>query len=146
MKKLLILTLSLLSMQLMFAQESEQEILDEFFKLYNSNTSEAIDYIYSSNKWIDNEGEAVQNIKTKLNELQPLLGTYYGGEFVHKGQLGESFVTYIYLAKYERQPLRFTFEFYKADDTWITYSFKFDDSFDDDLEELMMDDYMRRRN
>ena len=143
MKKILILTFALFTIHLSFAQKSEKEIVDRFFELYKTNTNEAVNYIYGLNKWIDLEGEAVRNVRDKLNQYKELVGTYYGEEFIYKGEFGQSFVTYIYLVKYERQPIRFTFKFYKAKDTWMTYSFSFDDNFDEEFEEIIRNEYMR---
>lgn len=36
-----------------------------------------------------------------------------------------------------RTPIRFTFEFYKPKDSWVVYSFKYDDAFDDDVENII---------
>ena len=143
MKKITTLIFSLAIISQAICQESERDILDKFFETYKENSSEAIDYIYSFNKWIDAEGDAVKQLKSQLKQSEELVGEYHGEEFLFKGELGESFVTYIYFAKYERQPIRFTFEFYKPNNKWIVYSFKFDDSFDDDLENIMKYEYMR---
>ncbi|WP_190811443.1 hypothetical protein [Flagellimonas sp. S3867] len=142
---LIIVLLSVLSSNQIFSQESEKEILDNFFEIYQKDTSKAVDYIYSNTKWIDSEGDSVKRLKSQLKQYEELVGEYFGEEFLYKGKLGQSFLTYIYLAKYERQPFRFTFEFYKANDKWIVYSFKFDDSFDDDLEEVIKYDYMQTK-
>jgi hypothetical protein len=146
MKNILILTFVIISMNQVFCQESEKEILNNFFEIYKTNSTKAVDYIYSSNKWIDSEGDAVKQLKSQLKQYEELVGDFYGEEFIYKSELGESFITYIYLAKYERQPFRFTFEFYKPNDKWTLFSFKFDDSFDDDLEDVIKYEYMRSKH
>ncbi len=42
---------------------------------------------------------------------------------------------YSYLVKYDRQPLRFIFKFYKLNDKWVLYSYALDDSLDDEIQE-----------
>ena len=84
-------------------------------------------------------------LKIQLKQYEELIGEYYGEEFLYKGNLGESFTTYVYLVKYERQPVRFTFEFYRPKDVWMVYSFKFDDNFDEDFEDIIKYKYMNRQ-
>ena len=74
------------------------------------------------------------------------MGDYQGEEFIYKGGIGESFSTYIYLVKYDRQPIRFTFEFYRPKEKWILYSFKFDDNFDEDFEEAIKSEYLKSKS
>ena len=40
-----------------------------------------------------------------------------------------------YLVKYDRQPIRFTFQFYKPNKEWRIHSFKYDGNIDDEIEE-----------
>ena len=145
MKKILLLGLFVLSANLVFSQDSEQVIIDEFFEIFAKNSEKAINFIYNTNDWIDADGDAVTKLKIQLKQYEELIGEYYGEEFLYKGNLGESFTTYVYLVKYERQPVRFTFEFYRPKDVWMVYSFKFDDNFDEDFEDIIKYKYMNRQ-
>lgn len=145
MKRLLTVLFTLLFLNSMFCQENEKEILTIFFEKFESSPSEALDYIYSTNKWIDGNGDAIKQLKGKFNQYEELLGEYLGEEFIFKSKLGSSFASHVYFAKFDRQPLRFTFTFYKAKDVWVLYSFKFDDSFDKDFEEMQKISYMDSR-
>ena len=138
----MIVLISLLSINHATGQKSEKDIVDKFFEIYKTDQVKAIDYIYSTTQWIDGEGDGVKKLKGQLMQSRELLGEYIGEEFLHKGELGEDFSIYIYFAKYDRQPLRFTFQFYKPKDEWMIYSFKFDDNFDDDLENLLKYEYL----
>lgn len=40
-----------------------------------------------------------------------------------------------YLLRYDRQLIRFTFQFYKPDKEWMLYSLSFDVTLDDEVEE-----------
>ncbi|MEK6152143.1 hypothetical protein WIW50_02730 [Flavobacteriaceae bacterium 3-367] len=143
--RILLIAITLILAEQGFSQDAKKEILDNFFEIYKEDTSEALDYLYGTTKWVDANGESVKQLKGQLKQYGELVGEYHGEEFVYEGKIGNSFVTYIYLVKYERQPFRFTFEFYKANDKWIVYSFKFDDSFDDDLEEIMKYEYLQTK-
>ena len=143
MKKFLILTFLLLSVNQAFCQESEKDLLDKFFEMYRTNSTEALDYIYGTNKWVSSNADGIKQLKIQIKQYEELVGDFYGEEFIYRGSFGENFVIYIYIVKYERQPFRFTFKFYKPDDKWFLYAFKFDDEFDDDFEEIVKYEYMR---
>jgi len=64
-----------------------------------------------------------------------LLGKYHGFEKIVRKELGESLVLESYLVKYDRQPLRFTFKFYKPNDKWILFNFQYDEDVDEELSE-----------
>ena len=144
MKTYLILVSLFMSIGLQ-AQTQERNITAKFFQLFEKDPSEAVDYIYSLNKWIDLKSDAVLNVKGKLGQYKDLLGAYHGHEFIAESRLGDCFSVYVFLAKYDRQPLRFTFEFYKPKDEWIVYSFQFEDNFDDDMVEMMKLDYFKTK-
>lgn len=74
-------------------------------------------------------------MKQKLNQSTIDLGKYYGYELigVHKAGESESLVIYSYLIKYEFQPIRFQFVFYKPLDKQMIYNFQFDFDINDDL-------------
>ena len=40
-----------------------------------------------------------------------------------------------YFVAFERQPLRFSFQFYRAKDTWVTHSFEYRDDIDEWVKE-----------
>lgn len=124
-------------------QEKEGKIITKFFELFKKDSEQALDYLYGLNKWIDNEGEGVIQLKSQIKDFETQVGAYYGEEFIHKHKLGKDLSAYVYLVKYDRQPLRFTFKFYRPKDKWMIYSFKFEDSFETDLDEVMKYDYLR---
>lgn len=119
------------------SQESPDKMIEEFFERFEtSGSSDALDYIYSTNNWVSKNKEAIDNLKTQLARFNnDLVGKYYGYEKITEKSIGESYSLFSYFAKFDRQFLRFTFQFYKPDDIWKIASFQFDDSFDDELEE-----------
>ncbi|SEB08190.1 hypothetical protein [Marinobacterium iners] len=129
--KILISTILFLVSFESFAYQKE---IDKFFKLYEEGRIvEAVDSIYSTNKWMSNKSDEIQNVKTQMQNLQTLVGEYHG-----KVKLGEESLedrlTYIsYLTMFERQPVRLEFVFYRPKDKWIIYSYSFDDNIDEEL-------------
>lgn len=123
----LLIVLSLESM----ANDKE---IEKFFKLYDSGKiSEAVDSIYSTNKWIDRKSDDIEKMKSQLSNLGSLIGEYYGREELGNSEVNGRLMYVSYLALFERQPVRLEFVFYKPNKEWIIYSFSFDDSIDDEL-------------
>lgn len=132
---LIFLLISLLQVLTGYSQKQAEEITGKFFQLYQEKSSdEAIDYVFSTNKWLSAEQTNIANIKTQLKKGLQLIGTYYGYELIQKKFLSESYVLMSYLLKYERQPVKFTFILYKPDSVWQVQNMKFDDKLEDDIE------------
>ncbi len=125
-----------LSLLFSSAQTSIDEITTEFFSLYSKSPHKAIDYAFSSNKWMmDRKKDAVESIKRKVAGDIELLGKYYGYEKITSKSIGDSFVLVSFMVKYDRQPIRFTFVFYMPDNKWQLQNFKYDVALDEELEE-----------
>ncbi|NLN24630.1 MAG: hypothetical protein GX163_03040 [Bacteroidetes bacterium] len=135
MKKLLIVLLITTSGSL-FAQSSPENLINDFFVTYEKDAGKAVKDLYATNKWTERIKDGIANIVSSVNGFtESYMGKYYGYELITKKKFSESFVLYSYLVKYDRQPLRFTFKFYKANDKWTLNSFSFDDSFGHEIEE-----------
>ncbi len=119
-----------------FGQLGPGQVLERFFNKYRYNPQEAVEFIFSQNPIFEGEAaQQAQNVQAKLSQAIPVLGRYYGREPIAKKEIGSSLVLYSYLIQYERQPIRFTFKFYKPDREWFLLSFAFDDNLSDELEE-----------
>jgi|WetSurMetagenome_2_1015567.scaffolds.fasta_scaffold96227_2 hypothetical protein len=118
------------------AQEPEK-LIEKFFNIYrDSGVDDALDNIFSTNEWmIQRSKDDIDNVKVQLKSLIQIIGEYYGNEIITQKSIGESFKLYSYLIKYDRQPIRFTFIFYKSKDTWKLYNFQYDQNLADELEE-----------
>ena len=117
-----------------WAKSYEQEIENFFIFYAQGEIVQAVDSIYSTNRWINVTSDQVLNLKGQLTALQPMLGTYLGQDRIGHHSYGERLIQVTYLALFERQPLRMEFTFYRPKDDWIIYSFSFDDSADGDLQ------------
>ncbi|WP_371195162.1 hypothetical protein [Glaciecola sp. SC05] len=132
--KVLITIVLMLNALNSFAYQKE---IDKFFKLYEmGKVTEAVDSIYSTNKWMTQKTDDIQNVKTQLQNLQALVGEYHGKEELGSEELKERLIYVSYLAMFERQPIRLEFVFYRPQEDWIIYSFSFDDTIDDELEDF----------
>ncbi len=139
MKTLIVLIVTIISSTLALSAQSStntetQKIVDEFFKVYKKKGhKEAVSELLATNKWIS-EASAFE-VSTKLAEVVDQIGEFQGHEKIKESKYGNSMIHYTYLVKYDRQPLRFLFRFYRPDDKWQTQGFEYEVEFSDDLDE-----------
>jgi hypothetical protein len=111
------------------------DLVNTFFKKYkDEGTSAAVDYIFGTNKYFTNTAGITQ-LKAKLDSLRQGIGNYLGKDLIVQKNASNSLVFYSYLVKHEIQPIRFTFMFYKPQNDWVLYRFKYDDQMDAELED-----------
>lgn len=109
-----------------------RKLMDTFFEKYKTNPGEAVDFIFGTNT--DIAQEQVKELKEKLSTIGVLAGKYYGQEQITAQKATSSLVYFSFLVKHEK-PIRFIFMFYKPNDKWKIFKFKFDDQVDAELEE-----------
>lgn len=135
MKKLLFVLLISISGNL-FAQSSPQNMINDFFTTYEKDAGRAVKELYATNKWTERIKDKIDKIIGTVNGFtESYMGKYYGYEIITIKKFSESFELYSYLVKYDRQPIRFIFKFYKPNDKWVLYSYSLDDSLDDEIQE-----------
>ena len=131
----------LLSLMMLFtlpvtASDYQQQI-DTFFKnLKEGNINAAVSELYSSNAYVSAIPDQIQQVKNQLSALDGLVGKMLNLEKLDTYQVGNSMVHVTYVAVYDRQPIRFEFQFFKAADEWRVYSMSFDDDLDDEIKVL----------
>jgi len=136
MKKLLVLFVISISTLVVNAQNQPKDIIDKFFNLYESNgADDALDYIFSTNKWMKNSQKSIDDLKYKLKGTIELIGEYYEYHHIVTRTISGHLELHSYIVKYDRQPLRFSFLLYKPDKLWRLQNFQFDDNLDTELEE-----------
>jgi hypothetical protein len=116
-------------------QTTANEITDKFFSIYSKDPLKAVDYAFSTNKWFDKQQDAVVGVKNKINNLTELVGDYYGYELLAEKSAGPNVKIITFIARYDREPLRFIFLMYKAKDSWRVNNFSFDEDLGDELTE-----------
>lgn len=116
-----------------------------FFLTYEEKgIYKALDKIFQSNDWLFKQStNDIENLKKDLNTHINLLGDYHGYEIVSERFTGECLINYSCIVKYDRQPLRFSFMFYKASSTWVLYDFKYDNNLIDELNEAAKFYYLK---
>ncbi|MEI6765726.1 MAG: hypothetical protein WCM76_08805 [Bacteroidota bacterium] len=116
------------------AQTAPEDITNRFFELYQEKGSDAaVEYIFSTNVWLNNAQSEVAAIKLQLKKGIAIIGQYYGYELIEKKMLGESYAMMSYMLRYSRQPIKFTFILYKPDKNWQVQNMKFDDRLETDI-------------
>lgn len=106
-----------------------------FSQLQAGAYQQAVDFIYSDNPWISAKSDEVQKLKTQFVGLPDLLGSYLSYERLVKVTTANRLVFIQYFVAFERQPIKFTFQFYKPRDKWMIFSF----SYADDIEEMLVE-------
>lgn len=128
MKAVLAILFSLVIWQTGFSQAGCDSIPEKFFNEFGTKGSDAaVDWVYSTNKYIRSNIQANLKVKTELKKIISLIGTYKGYELMKKKIVSPSYVQLYYLAKFERQPLKFTFVLYKPADKWQLQKLQFND-------------------
>lgn len=135
MRKILIILLIAISGNLL-AQNSPKDLINDFFTTYKKDAGKAIRNLYKTNVWTERIKDDIENVVITVNGFtKDYMGEYYGYELITTKKFSESFELYSYLVKYDRQPIRFIFKFYKPNDKWVLYSYSLDDKIDDEIEQ-----------
>ncbi len=123
-----------------FSQAGPEEIVKKFFSDFEtSGSSVALDNLYATNEWMELNQEAIENLKEKMGTLtEDVIGTYYGYELIATNKFSSVYEIHSYLVKYDRQPIRFVFQFYKPTDRWRIYSFEYDGNFVEQMKESVL--------
>ena len=132
-----ILILAFFTISVSFAQDSPEDMVQNFFDKYKSEGSTpALDYLYDLNDWVGNSSDDVIALKNQMKNLtEDYVGKFYGYEHLLDKNLNDCYVLKSYIVKYGRQPLRFTFQFYKPNDKWIFHGFSYDANLTEEVKE-----------
>jgi hypothetical protein len=132
--KYLIFSLILLLSLPALSQKNPEDILDPFFDTFEHSPDKAITYIFTTNPYIKQNQDGIDRIKERLNTSRKLLGEYYGEELTKLQSIGDSFVKYTYMLKYDRQPVKIEIVLYRPNEIWTLYTMQFDDKLSKDFE------------
>ena len=137
MKNYFVIFIVLVFSNSLIAQSSPEEIVEEFFEIYkDKGSTSALNFIYSKNDWISQSSDDVILLKNQMESLtEDYVGKYYGQELILEKKISDSYILKSYLVKYGRQPLRFTFQFYKPNDKWLFHGFSFDANLTEEVKE-----------
>src|SRR5437879_2763681 len=114
-------------------QQMPTDISKKFFEVYAVKPMDAIDYIFSGttlNKQVKDDITAIKkNLKVTIDQG----GAYNGYELITEKSVGNTLKLMSYIAKYDKQPVRFIFIYYKPKDAWKIYTFQFNTNLDEEL-------------
>lgn len=129
----IVLFVAMMGIGYSYSQDDSQRLINNFFTTYEKDKGQAFDSIFKSNPYFTKT--QISYIKDTLNKFLSQLENYCGYELVHTQFPGnsKSMVLYYYIVKYERQPVKFVFVFYKPKETWMLYNFLFNGEVDTDL-------------
>lgn len=117
------------------AADYKQEI-DNFFDLYKKGEiDKAVDAIYQTNPYVASIPDQIKTVKTQLGAVEGLVGKLHTLELVDTYEVGKSLVHVTYMGIYDRQPVKFEFQFFKLKDGWRIYAFSFDANVFEKIEE-----------
>lgn len=142
--KIILVLLFVLPTVTSFSQNDPQKIIDHFFSLYKEkNPDAALDFLFGTNKWMNDSKDQIGNVKSKLNGTIKQLGTYNGYNLICKKTIGGNLSLYTFIVRYDRQPLRFSLLFYNPSSQWRLQNFSYDDDMDEELREAAKADRLK---
>lgn len=111
----------------MVAQQTPDQIIEQFFDDYQTNEPGAvIDSLYTHMPAAEDISEDIARLKSQFTGLKDVVGKYRGYDLITEKSIADKFNVYSYLVRYDRQPVRFVFVFYKPADQWGLFSFSYD--------------------
>lgn len=119
-------------------KDDGQELIVKFFELYKTKGYDAaVRYSWSTNKWIPASPDDMSKIILSLGKVVDNMGEFLGQEELKSKKVGSRFRIVSYLVYYQRDPVRFTFELYRNNQSWEISDFVFDTQFEQEIEESM---------
>jgi hypothetical protein len=118
------------------AQAQEQnpaDISKKFFEIYAAKPLDAIDYLFADVKKIKQVSDDITAIKKNLKMTIDQDGANNGYELITEKNVGANLRLQSYMVKYDKQPVRFIFIYYRPKDVWKIYTFQFNTNMDEEL-------------
>ena len=118
--------------------ESPKYLVNNFFEIYETKgVNVALDNIFQTNEYMVKQSKSdIETLKESLSSFINLIGNYHGYEIISEYSMGKSITHYCCIVKYDTQPIRFNFTFYKSSDTWVLYNFNYDNKIVNELDEM----------
>jgi hypothetical protein len=118
-----------------YAEEFDGVLEKALHLLESGKYDEGVEFIYSTNKWVDSSSDAVINTKNHLKSMSRLIGEFRYREKLAETWMGTRYVHLVYAFGYDRQPIRIQFALYNpTGEKWVFNSFSFDSNLTDGLE------------
>ncbi|MDR0232142.1 MAG: hypothetical protein LBI82_08500 [Dysgonamonadaceae bacterium] len=137
MKQFIYIGLMLLLISCNEKVNTPKSLVTDFFEIYEKQGSDiALNTIFQTNKYMINETNAIENLKESLISHINIIGNYHGYEIISEYPVGKSIKHYTCIVNYDKQPLRFNFTFYNANNSWVLYGLNFDNKIMDELDSM----------
>jgi hypothetical protein len=137
MKKILLtlcpLLLFIYTAKAQVQQQNPTDISKKFFELYAAKPLDAIDYLFSDVKKNKQVSDDITAIKKNLKMTIDQDGVNNGYELITEKSVGANLKLQSYMVKYDKQPVRFIFIYYRPKDVWKIYTFQFNTNMDEEL-------------
>jgi hypothetical protein len=137
MKKILLtlcpLLLFICTTKAQMQEQNPTDISKKFFEIYTAKPMDAIDYLFSDVKKIRQVSDDITAIKKNLKMTIDQGGVNNGYELITEKNVGNNFKLQSYMVKYDKQPVRFIFIYYRPKDAWKIYTFQFNTNMDEEL-------------
>ena len=114
-------------------QQTPADISKKFFELYATKPMDAVDQLFADVKKNKQVNDDITAIKKNLKVTIDQDGDYYGYEPITEKNVGTTLKLLSYMVKYDKQPVRFVFIYYKPKDVWKIYTFQFNTNLDEEL-------------
>jgi hypothetical protein len=143
MKKLLLLALFGLLALPAYCQLDHTTLVELFFTEYAAiGPEKALEHLYATSPAPQRSRAAFEQQREALRRLTPHdVGAFRGYSRLDSRGLGLYLVSSSYLVRYEQQPVRFTFTFYKGTDRWGLHAFRIDTDLVQELNETLRVNY-----
>jgi len=114
-----------------------------FFETYeNQGIDIALNTIFQTNEYMVKQSQNdLQQLRESLHSLVNAIGNYHGYEIISEYSLGKSIMHFCCIVKYDIQPIRFNFTFYKPDNSWRLQNFNFDNSLITEMNDMAKYNY-----
>lgn len=125
--KALLFLVSLLLITCDSSDSNSRTAITTFFEQFKTEGSDvAIDHLFATNKWTKESKEQIEITKANFKTALKLLGDYHGYEELSIIKVSDNLKHFVYLARFERQPLRLSFTLYRPFDKWQVQNFNYD--------------------
>jgi len=110
-----------------------RKISDEFMqRVMSNNIPAAFELVEPYFPLPENEFSMLQMQSVKqLGMVGQRFGSQISYEFIKEASVNDIFIKHVYLQKYEKHAVRWTFIFYNPKDGWIINNLRWDDNIDD---------------
>ena len=115
-----------------------EKVIEEFFdKLHKDGVEESVNHLFQSNPWMLKKEDDTSGLISELNSTLKIVGKYHDYQLITSVKSLNHMYAASYMVRYERQPIHFEFQFYKAQNEWKFHGIHFESNFDDILKSLL---------